>query len=127
MFRKIHIILFVITLGCLTAPQVAFACGSNAEKSENTCCKKEDVKKSTKQCCCAKDNCSKDNDGKGCSGDCGNSGCGCPSINFSIVLPFVAEIRLTYFSPELENQKYSSLNTYQSKGFISLWLRPKVN
>lgn len=126
MYRKIHIVLFVLTLGCLTAPQMAFACGSNVEKSENSCCKKESEKKSTKKCCCAKDKCSKDKDGKGCNDNCGNSGCGCPSINFSTILPFVSDIRINNFSPELENQKYSSLNTYQSKGFLFLWLRPKV-
>lgn len=110
---------------------------SNASACGGACCKKEqkEVKKEKKNCCSKKKkkcNDTKENqeDKNGCGGDCGSTGCHCPSPTFhfsaiSIIRAFDLQAVISdfylpktswYFDEKIPNSVY-----------LSLWLPPKIS
>lgn len=111
-------------LGFFLTPTLTYACGTNTEKTEKSCCEKG-TSKTDKKDCCKKDHSQKDKNDDGCGGKCKNPSCHCPTLNFTIALPFVSELkhRISF----VEKQSILYTETYISSGFHSIWLPPKIS
>lgn len=122
MTRQISILLIVM-LGFFLTPTLTYACGTKAEKTEKSCCKKETSKSDKKDCC--KSHSQKDKNDDDCNGKCKNPSCHCPTAPLTIVLPFVTEMK--YHNIFLEKVTIAYTETYISSGFRSIWLPPKIS
>ncbi len=126
MTKKFYILLIMLTLGFLATPMQTYACGTNSEKAEKSCCKKEKTNKTEKKDCCKNHNSKEHKNDDGCGGKCNHSSCSCPTFNFAFALPFVAEITNNNFAISSKKQKFFHNETYLSSGFLSIWTPPNI-
>ena len=123
--KKYHIILLLL-LGLLFTPVNVMACGM--DKSKHTCEKENTTNNTDKKCCCVNDNL-KENENKGCDGNCKNSKCGCSSTYPPSSISFLPEIifKTDFICYSLiEKVKFSYTTPSISDGFYSIWLIPKI-
>jgi hypothetical protein len=145
MTKKIHIraaylSLIILALGFFATPTLTYACGTKIEKScckkGKCCCKKEVTNKAPKKSYCKKhisrhaeanelqsDNHKTDD---GCDGKCGDPSCNCPTFNFAIALPFIAEMTSNNFAISSKKQKFYDKETHLSSGFYYIWIPPNI-
>jgi hypothetical protein len=109
-------------------PNNSWACGNNA--TQQSCCS-DDASSCTNEnddCCQNADSNSSDNDDEDCGGNCDNKSCHCTPISISLLSQTTfEEIKVNCFFPFTEKQKTADYKTYLSKGFISIWLPPKIS
>lgn len=121
MTKRIYILLTII-FGFALTPSVTFACGSKTEKS---CCKKENSKKSETKDCCKKDN-QHSNDKDDCGRECGDNSCHCPAFYFSLTTSLFQESANINFDFLDEKQNFFHIETYLPSGFHSIWTPPNI-
>lgn len=123
MSSRIYILLIVLT-GFLLNPSVTNACGKSHSKTEKSCCA---IKKSQTE----KESFTKNKDAHSnkdcgsCGGKCGHTSCHCAPVFFSCILPYTLE---TYLNLLLAFKKphFAETDPYNSSGFQSTWLPPKI-
>lgn len=125
MTRFIPII--ILFFGIFLMPNTVMACGGGSKEKS---CKKEisSTKKEQKSCCDT--NSSKNNEDKGCKGNCGHSKCNCSfscpttSINSTSEIDFQSS---NYSFSLIKKAQFSYTSPSISDGFYSIWLIPKIS
>lgn len=106
-------------------PNITMACGSS--NLEHTCAKETSTTKEEKKSCCDS---AKNEDDKGCNGDCGHSECDCSSIcstsSISFLPQIIFKINFIHYS-SIEKVTFSYTSPSISDGFHSIWLIPKIS
>lgn len=121
MKNKTHILILIIMLLVIPTSTV-FACGNSSvkHKTEKMSCSKQDNKTEKKSCC---DIGQKDDDG--CSGDCNNTSCHCPSVvNISVLFNDFEVSNSNNF--KLLANEWTYLQHNPKAIYLPIWQPPKI-
>lgn len=123
MTNKFHILLIILTIGFFATPTLTYACGTNTNNTEKSCCKKDKSNKTEKKDCCKNHKSKNDGD---CGGNCKHPSCSCPVVHYAFNLPFSTELKTKPFFAESKKLKFYDKETYLSSGFYSIWTPPNI-
>lgn len=126
MTKKIHILLIILTIGFFATPMLTYACGTNSNKTEKSCCKNDNTDNIEKKDCCKNHHSKNNKNDDGCGGKCKHPSCSCPTVHFVFNLPFFIEISLKKDFTESKKNKFYDKEIYLSDGFYSIWTPPNI-
>lgn len=113
-------------LGFLTKPTFTFACGTNSDKTEKSCCKKDKAHKTEKKDCCKNHESKKGKDSKDCDGNCKHSSCNCQVVHYAFISTFSTHLNLEFYLVISEKTKSLHTENYLSDGFHYIWIPPNI-
>ena len=118
MYQHKYILIFIL-LVFLFIPKQMYACGVKPSIEKSKC--EINISKSTKKDHCWLCGSKKDN----CHGKCKDPFCKCPSLNSNLTIFSVQDFNFLKSFASI----YTSFPLYEtniSKGFLSIWLIPKI-
>jgi hypothetical protein len=121
MFQHRYILIFIL-LGFLFIPKQVYACGMKSSSIEKIRCEiniSKSIKKDTCKVCGSK------REGSNCHGKCKDPLCKCPSSKTSLTLFSQQDFNFLKLSLFIRTS-FSPYETNISKGFLSIWLIPKI-
>ena len=123
MIKKIYILLIILTLGGFWLPNKSRACGTNATKTQTSCCNKQTNDNNQNDCC---KNQTPETNNNGCNGKCDNNSCQCQTISFAFNLPFFVTINFENRFATSEKLKFYDTQTQTSSGFYFILVPPNI-
>lgn len=122
MTRKFKILLYILVFGLCLNTFFGYAIILIPQKTAKTiCCKKQPIK--IEKSCCQKEKNQKEQ--KNCEGKC-KSTCTVVQFQFSSIVMPAFSFDLKYFDFYYKKTSFYCNKTFVNKGFISIWLLPKI-
>ena len=126
MIKKFHFLLIILTFGFFATPTLTYACGTNSNKTEKSCCNKDKAKRTDKKDCCKSPHSNNNINDDGCDGKCKHTSCSCSTSHFAFNLPFTIELKFKNCFVESEKNKFYDKQIYLSDGFYTIWTPPNI-
>ncbi len=110
MSKQFYILLLMLTFFFIT-PGKSYACGSSLNKTEKSCCKKDnDIKRNS----------------KACDSTCDKLICKCTTVQSIFFVIYLTELNADFIIIKNKKEKSFYNKIELSPGYFSIWTPPKI-